>query len=318
MKRKVIYLILLCGLALGLSLLTRNHGHHQLQGYIEAENLYLASPFSGTLKERPVSRGTVVQKGDLVFMLSPNPEAIRVKEIESLIDQEYSILEDLKKPKRVEEQEIHLAKYDQVKARLILAKLRMKRFKELYLKKAGTLDQADSAVQHFNEMKALFREQAEQVKLSKMGARKDIIVSQQNRMSATKAKLALLKWQLQKKTLHAPDSGVIYDTYYSVGEWVPAGKPVASLLSPKNVLVEFFVSLELLAKLKVGQVIEVTSPGQEGVQKATIQYISPEAEYVPPLVYSRDNYDKIVYRVKAKPKKPGLFKPGQPVTVGGF
>ncbi len=52
--------------------------------------------------------------------------------------------------------------------------------------------------------------------------------------------------------------------------------------------------------------------------QATIRYISPKAEYIPPLVYSRENNDKLVFRVKASIEHPSQFKPGQPVCVYGI
>ena len=48
---------------------------------------------------------------------------------------------------------------------------------------------------------------------------------------------------------------------------------------------------------------------------ATIAYIASKAEYIPPLVYSRDNADKIVFRVKASIEGASELISGVPVTV---
>lgn len=318
MKRRFVYIIIL-GLFLALYLVScKRGGNHRVQGYVEASNLYLASPFSGILLYRPVSRGDIIQKGDLVFKLDPNPEALKLREMTGFIEQEQNVLTDLQKPKRKPEREIVLAQIEQVKARLILAKLRMKRFEELYKKKAGTLDQADAAVQHFNEMLALKKQREEELSIANLGARENIILAQISKIRATKARVRIAQWQLSQKTLHSPETGIVLDTYFQEGEWVPPGKPVASLLVLKYVMIEFFLPANLLPTLKIGQVVEVTCAGCKSKQKAKVSFISPEAEYVPPLIYSEKNYDKLVYKIKARPNKPGLFKPGQPVMVSGF
>jgi HlyD family secretion protein len=46
-----------------------------------------------------------------------------------------------------------------------------------------------------------------------------------------------------------------------------------------------------------------------------IVYVSPKAEYMPPLVYSNDNFDKLVFRIKAKISDKNEVFPGEPVTV---
>ncbi len=292
-------------------------GKHSTQGYVEAENLYLASSYSGTLQNLAVERGARVQEGDLIFQLSPNPEDLKVEEVDKVLVQEEALLEDLKLPQRKPEIGAAMAQLAQVKARLNLAKLRMKRFRLLYERKAGTLDEADAAEQHFEELKALQRQRQYQLQLAMLGARKEKIFAQEAKVKSVEAKKAFLEWQVAQKSKYAPDGGVIVDTYFVEGEWVPVGKPVAALLIPKYIWIEFFVPASVLPKLKEGQTVNLTCTGCTP-SKGKIAYIAPEAEYAPPLVYSRSNNHKLVFRVRAKPIKPELFKAGQPVTVSGF
>ena len=289
-----------------------------LQGYVESDDLYLASPFAGVLAELPVTRGQAVLKDELVFRLTPNPEDILIREVSSVLNQSIYVLQDLKKPQRKQEQEVKLAIIEQVKARLLLAKLRMKRFKKLYELKAGNLDEADAAKQRFKELLELKKQREKEYELSLLGARDGTIMAQIQKIDSIRAREALFHWQLSRKTIYAPATGTIVDTYYSVGEWVPAGKPVASLLILEKVHIAFFVSAAKLKNIKLGQEIYVKCPGCTRSEKAKVTYISPEAEYAPPLVYSRENYDKIVFRIEAIPVKKNIFKPGQPVTVSGF
>ncbi|MCH9689755.1 MAG: HlyD family efflux transporter periplasmic adaptor subunit, partial [Gammaproteobacteria bacterium] len=246
-----------------------------------------------------------------------NPEALQISAIETFLEQEVAVLQDLKAPRRKLELLAAKEQVTQVSARLSLAKLRMKRFELLYERKAGTLDASDAARHRFEEINALKKQKEYELEFAKLGARKDKIFAQTAKVKSVTAKKDFINWKLKQKSRYAPDADVIADTYYVEGEWVPAGKPVAALQMPAYLWIDFFVPISLLPKLHAGQTVSLSCAGCVS-SKAKIAYISPEAEYVPPLVYSRDNHDKLVFRVRAKPANPSLFKPGQPVTVRGF
>src|SRR3990167_553763 len=129
--------------------------HHSAQGYVVSEDIYVTSSHSGILHRLPVKRGMQIQKGDLIFQLDANPEALEILETENVLMQEKEILQDLKSPKRQPERDIALEQLEQATARLSLAKLRTERFQMLYAKKAGTLDEADAAKYRFDELSAL-------------------------------------------------------------------------------------------------------------------------------------------------------------------
>lgn len=295
-----------------------DRNQHQFQGYVESDNLLLASPFSGNLIELPVVRGEFVDKADLLFQLDPNPEALQAKQADFLLKEGQYNLEDSERPKRKPEIEVAEAQVAQVDARLRLAELRKKRYHELYTKKAGDLDRSDQARERVIELKEAKKQSEAELALAKLGARQDKIEEKKARVDLLLERAKLSKWELSQKTGYAPDAGIVFDTYYHEGEWVPAGSPVISLLIPDHINIEFFVPVAVLSKLRTTQTVYFTCEGCAAKNKAVINYISPEAEYVPPLVYSRKNYDKLVFRIKASPEKPGLFKLGQPVIITGF
>ena len=101
------------------------------------------------------------------------------------------------------------------------------------------------------------------------------------------------------------------------GEWVSAGQPVVSLLPPENVEVRFFVPQTLIGALELGQEAIVTFDGGAGPVKTTITYISPSAEFTPPVIYSSQSRAKLVFMIRSKSSladAPRLH-PGQPVDV---
>lgn len=287
----------------------------QIEGYVEGENIYIASPFYGVLKKLPVRRGERVTKGTLLFRLDPNPQQMNINQAQADLTQALSVLTDLTKPKRIQEIEAIEAQIAQTNAQITLADIRVSRYQKLVNKQASDKDSLDVALANLQQQKQLKTQYEANLALAKLGSRDDLIRAQQSQVDSLKAKIAIAQWELSQKTLYAPANGVIFDTYYRTGEYVAAQQPVLSLLTPENIRIEFFVPLEFLAKLKTGQKISFDCEGCAKNNPAVISYISPDAEFLPPLVYSRENNTKLVFRIKAQINSPDLFKPGQPVMV---
>lgn len=285
------------------------------QGYIEGENIYMASPYSGILENLAVRRGEKVSKGQLLFQLDPDPQALLIKEYKADIYQAMHVLKDLENPHRAPEIAAIKAQIAQADARLELAQIRVARNRTLYNKKAIDKDSLDAAIASFNEQQKLKEQYQENLKLALLGSREEQIEAQKAQIASLEAKLAAEEWQVAQKRVYAPANGIIFDTYYRKSEFVGNQQAVLSLLTPDNVQVEFFVPVEELPNLSVGKKITFLCQGCLKSSNATISYISPEAQYIPPLVYGVENSDKLVFRIKAHLYEFDQYKPGQPVMV---
>lgn len=286
------------------------------QGYIEGENIYLTSPFSGRLTQMLVTRGVRVKKGELLFTLEPKPQAFSVNQLEASLIASRQTLADLIKPKREEEIRAIKAQISQVDAQIDLAKVRVVRYETLLQRNAVDKDTYDEVVQKLKELESIKKEYEANLELALLGARTNQIEAQAAEVESVGEQLNIARWQLSEKEIYAPADGVIFDTYYLPGEYVSAERAIASLLAPENVHIEFFVPLVELKNLRVGSNLNFSYEGSIDVYEAIVSYISPEAEYLPPLLYSRENSDKIVFRIKAisNTKEAKLF-PGLPVSV---
>ncbi len=287
----------------------------QVQGYVEGESIYLASPFYGVLEELSVVRGQHVEKGQLLFRLDSDPQKIVIEQAQSDLSHAKKILADLVKPRRTPEILAIKAQIEQTNAQIRLAEIRLERLKTLYVKQAASKDTVDEASALLQQQQQLKIQYEDNLNLATLGSREDQIDAQKELVKSLEAKLQQAQWDLAQKTVMAPDSGIIFDTYYQTGELVGNQQPVVSLLTPKNIRIEFFIPLSALARANLGQKITFDCEGCESNNEAVISYISPDAEYTPPLVYSRDNYSKLVFRVKAQIHSDKIFKPGQPVVV---
>ena len=136
-------------------------------------------------------------------------------------------------------------------------------------------------------------------------------------MDAARAVVSQAQWRLGQKTQPAPRSGLVHDTFFVPGEWVPAGKPVVSLLPPENIKLRFFVPESLVGRLQLGQKVGVSCDGCGASIQASVSYVSPSAEFTPPVIYSKESRAKLVFMVEAQPAPADAvrLKPGQPVDV---
>jgi HlyD family secretion protein len=97
----------------------------------------------------------------------------------------------------------------------------------------------------------------------------------------------------------------------------PAGGPVVSLLPPENIFVRFFVPETRLAEVHIGDKVALLCDRCPGDLGATVSFISPQAEYTPPVIYSEASRAKLVYQVEARPprQEAAMINPGQPIAV---
>jgi HlyD family secretion protein len=134
----------------------------------------------------------------------------------------------------------------------------------------------------------------------------------QDRQRVTQA-----EWNFNQKRQAAPQAGLVYDTLFRQGEWVAAGKPVVVLLPPQNIKVRAFVPEPQLGAIHYGDTTEVTLDGMPNPFIGKVSYISPHAEYTPPVIYSRESRAKLVFMIESvfDPEVSANLHPGQPVDV---
>ena len=113
----------------------------------------------------------------------------------------------------------------------------------------------------------------------------------------------------------APVGGIVADVLARPGETIPAGGAVVSLLPPENIFVRFFVPEPRLAEVHIGDRVALVCDNCPTDLTATISFISPQAEYTPPVIYSESTRAKLVYMVEARPsvEQAALINPGQPI-----
>jgi HlyD family secretion protein len=288
-----------------------------LQGYAEAEYVRVAAPFGGQLVRLDVKRGDRVKAGDALFALEQANEAAARREAADRVARADAQLENLRKARRPSEIEAVRAQLGQAEAGLKLSEANLKRQEELARANFISRERLDDARTQLARDRAHVEELRAQVTTAKLAARPDEIRAAEAEAAAARAALAQADWRLQQKAQRAPQDAIVQDTLYTAGEWVAAGAPVVSLLPSANIKVRFFVPESQLGAVRVGQSVSIACDGCAGPIAAQIDYIAPQAEFTPPVIYSRESRQKLVFLVEARPAPSDATKlhPGQPVEV---
>ncbi|HVP33425.1 MAG TPA: HlyD family efflux transporter periplasmic adaptor subunit [Steroidobacteraceae bacterium] len=303
-------------LALTLAGCSGTHGP-SYQGYVEGEFVYMASSQPGRLEHLAVTRGQQVDQGTPLFTLEAIDEKAAQQQAQQQLAAAEAQLADLETGKRPPEVAVVQAQLAQAQAAAQKSALERERDETQYRSGGisreqleATLAQAASDAAHVSELES-------QLEVARLPGRAEQLKAQSRQVEAARAVLAQANWKVGEKAVVAPAAGLVYDTLFREGEWVAAGNPVVRMLPPQNVKVRFFVPETALGGLALGRQVSLHCDGCAADVPAAITFVSGEAEYTPPVIYSNDTRKKLIYMIEAHPAPQDAAKlhPGQPLVV---
>jgi len=287
------------------------------QGYVEGEFVYMASSQPGRLEHLAVTRGQQVDQGTPLFTLEAIDEKAAQQQAQQQLAAAAAQLADLETGKRPPEVAVVQAQLAQAQAAAQKSALQRERDETQYRSGGisreqleATLAQAASDAAHVSELES-------QLEVARLPGRAEQLKAQSRQVEAARAVLDQANWKVGEKAIVAPAAGLVYDTLFREGEWVAAGNPVVRMLPPQNVKVRFFVPETALGGLALGRQVSLHCDGCAADVPAAITFVSGEAEYTPPVIYSNDTRKKLIYMIEAHPAPQDAAKlhPGQPLVV---
>ena len=288
-----------------------------IQGYVEGEFVYIASPLAGKLVSLKVQRGAQVQAGDLLFALENTAEQALRDEAQRRVEQARNQLDDARKGKRPSEIQSIAAQLELARVALTFTETEFVRYQKLGKANAATQEEVEEKRSNRDQNLQRVTQLEADLNTAHLGLRSDQVAAAQSEVNALTAALAKSEWDLSQKQQSASQSGLVFDTLYREGEWVNAGRPVISLLPPANIKVRAFVPEPLIGGIHHGDPVQVRVDGIAELLAGKISYISPKAEYTPPVIYSQESRSKLVFLIEIvfDPAVAAKLNPGQPVDV---
>ncbi|MGE4246011.1 MAG: HlyD family secretion protein [Parvibaculaceae bacterium] len=309
----------LCGLALIGALLPGCPGEARptvLNGYVEGDYVLVAPREAGRVASVEVREGTSVREGEVLFRLDASGLAHEVKEAKSRLAQAEAQLADLEQGKRQEEIAVTQAELDRARAALADAEIGLVR--QATLRREGVVAQSamDAAQAAHDKAQADVAAVARRMRVENMPARLQEISAARGNVEAARATLAQAEWRLSELAVTAPAAGLVEDVLRRPGEMVGPDAAVVSLLPPRNRKVRFFVPEALRSRVAPGLRLPIACDGCAAGMSAVVRSISSQAEFTPPVIYSVESRQKLVFAVEAAPEGDALgLSPGQPVDV---
>jgi HlyD family secretion protein len=310
----------LCVVA-ALSLTTSGCGRHAntvYPGYVEGEFVYISAPMDGRLQHLYVVRGQQVAANAPLYELEARDQQAQLAEAEQRLASARARVENLKRSRRSQEREMTAAQVEQARAESALAASVLQRDEPLYAKGLIPILRLEQSRADDKAKKAKLDELTAQARLAAQSiGRSEEVTAAVGEAQAASAVLEHADWQLAQRIGVAPSASLVEDTYYQPGEWVPATRPIVSLLAPEHIRLRFYMAEGEIAGLRIGEKMLVGCDGCPNRVEAVVSYISAEPEYTPPVLFNRDNRARLVYRIEARPEAGALpwLKPGLPVDL---
>lgn len=181
------------------------------------------------------------------------------------------------------------------------------RTRRLYAKQAATAQQLDQTERDYR----VLGEQIQVARAQTQTIRREV--------AAAEARVAQVSQKIEKGEIVNPINGVVLATYARAGEVAQTGQPLYRIANLENMEVRAYITEEQLATTRVGQQVQVTVDVGEKQRKTvagTVTWISPDAEFTPTPIQTREERTDLVYAIKIRVGNPnGILKIGMPADV---
>ena len=292
---------------------------HSTVGYIEGDYRYLVAPRSGWLKSVTVNLGDTLHRGQLAFNYRSDAEQFAVNQADAQLQSQIAQSQNLTTGARPEEIASLQAQFKAAQAQLLLAKQTLERYQMLQRSDAVAQVQVDEMATQVRTAQAAVDSIQAQIRAANLPARQQTQNASIATSKAAKAALEKAQYDLSQLNVNSELAGEVSQVYYHTGEYVTQGQPIVQILPHANRKVIFYIPQDKLSTLRVGQVVNLQGIGsQQSLSNASIRYISPQASYTPPVIYSNENADKLTFRVEGVLNSTGNtpnLQVGQPVQV---
>ena len=287
----------------------------RLSGYVEGETLYIGASVAGPVSTVSVQRGQRVAVGQPLFALDAAQLVAARDQAASQAAAAQSQALDAAKGQRPDELAVFDAQRAAVQAALAQAQADYARIAPLAAKGIYAPARLDSAKAALRTAQANVRTVEQQRRVGTLGARPDAVRAAQSQAAAARDQLAVAQNRLDLISPRAPAAARVQDVFYQSGEWVAANQPVVALLADDRVRLRFYVPQAQVELYRPGARVAFSCDGCKAGLGARVNFVSPRAEFTPPVIYSRESRDRLVFLVEALPDRPADLLPGLPIDV---
>lgn len=286
-----------------------------LSGYIEGETLYVSAATSGRVQGLAVRRGQRVAAGMRLFLIEPDQQVAQSRQANAALETAQAQAEDARLGQRPPEIAILEADRDAAEAAAREARIALSRADALVRRGIYARVRLDEARAAYQEAASRVEAARRRIEVATLGQRQQQVRAADARVAEAAARVSETSARLGTLSPIAPSAGRIEQVFYQRGEYAAANQPVVALIPDDRIHVRFFVPEELVAAYVPGTRVRFRCDNCPDGLAATISYVSPRPEFTPPIIYSRESRDRLVFMVEARPDNGARLSPGLPVDV---
>lgn len=294
-----------------------NNQDNIFPGYSYGDFVYISYAGSARIENVYVKKGAYIMPGQALVKMEDFDAKNILQRAEEKLLAENALLANLGAGERPEELNIVRSQLKKAQSLEIQTKRQLERYRNLYAKNAISTAEWDNIKDELAQKSAQVEELIHQIEARKLPARQHEINRQISQVAAAKLERDKALWDVDQTTLISPVNAVVFDIIYRAGERPASGSPIISLLPPDNIKVRFFIPEAKLANFQLGDRVNLLCDSCSQKIPATINYISPQVEFTPPVIYSTQRRETLIYMAEAIPAREdaGLLKLGQPFDV---
>jgi HlyD family secretion protein len=246
-------------------------------GRIEAEEIDISTKFAGRIAQLAVQEGDMVAPGQVIARMDTRDLEASLKKAEAQVLQGRRNLEEARALVAQQETEVTLAKAEFERASTLL-------------KRGFTTHQA------FDQ-----RQQALNSANAKATAARARVNQAEYALEAAQHEVELYQVNIADNTLIAPREGRIQYRIANIGEVLPAGGKVFTMLDIADVYMNVYLPTADAGRAKVGSDARVVLDAYPNfAAPAYVSFVATQAQFTPKAVETKSERDKLMFRVKVR------------------
>ena len=246
-------------------------------GRIEADEIDIATKFAGRIAELFVDEGSTVSAGQIVARMDTRDLQASLQKAQAQVRQAQRALD-----------EAH-SNVEQQRAQLVLAQQELARTQSLFKNGFATRELLDQRQQQVDGATAA------------LSAANSRVEQAEHALDAARHDVELLQVNIADNTLVAPRDGRIQYRIANIGEVLPAGGKVFTMLDLASVYMDIYLPTADAGKGKIGDSARIVLDAYPNIAiPAKVSFISDQAQFTPKAVETKSERDKLMFRVRVR------------------
>jgi HlyD family secretion protein len=289
----------------------------EAQGTIEATNILVSSKVTGEILQILKDEGEQILQGDTVMIIDKEIYELRLAEATAVMEGAKAKYQLLKTGARKEDINQGEELLNQASINLELAKKDYDRMGNLYASKTITQKQYDNAKARYELAQAQLESAKENLKKLSNYARPEELKQAEANLNRAIANVNIIKKSIRDCYVISPLGGFIVKKFIEEGELTATMSSLFQVSDLSKIEMTIYISETELAKVKLNQTAKVTTDTYPDKKySGHVSYISPEAEFTPKNIQTKEERTKLVFAVKIKIDNPQFeLKDGMPADA---